>query len=84
MAQITLNIPDAVAGRVLDAFAALYGWDPNGSLTKSQFAKLQIIANIKSVVRDAEGSALTRSYIAQREAAVSANNQDVESNVVIS
>lgn len=33
MATITINIPDAVAPRVLDAIAVRYEWDVNSGLT---------------------------------------------------
>lgn len=51
MATITINIPDAVAPRVLDAIAVRYEWDVNSGLTKAQFAKDVIIALLKDTVR---------------------------------
>jgi len=60
MAQITINIPDAIATRVINGFAKRYNHsstlengDPNPE-TKAQFAKRKLIEFIKQAVRDAE------------------------------
>lgn len=52
MAQIIIDIPDASVQRVLDAFAATYGYDPiafpeHG--TRVQFAKRQVAKYIRMV-----------------------------------
>ncbi|HYE75113.1 MAG TPA: hypothetical protein VEF04_17360 [Blastocatellia bacterium] len=63
MAQITINIPDDQAQRVLDAFAVKYGWtptltSPTGTVqnpeTKAQHAKRRVVEFIRSVVFDNE------------------------------
>jgi hypothetical protein len=60
MATITINIPDAIAARVVNGFAQRYNYSPvleNGSAnpeTKSQFAKRKVIEFIKQAVREAE------------------------------
>ena len=59
MAQITINIPDAIAPRVLNGFATHYGYQPtiNGEpnpQTKAQFAKAKLIEIIKAAVRATE------------------------------
>ena len=48
MATISIIIPDEVVQRVLDAFAASYGWAPEKG-TKELFAKEQIAIYIKDV-----------------------------------
>lgn len=63
MAQIVINIPDTVVGRVLDAFAATYRYAatlPDGSpnpQTKAQFAKQRVLAYVKEVVVACESAA---------------------------
>lgn len=62
MAQITINIPDAVLPRVINAFAAMYGYQAtiNGQpnpVTKPQFAKQKVIEYVRRVVADTEGGA---------------------------
>lgn len=64
MAQIAITIPDAVLPRVLDAFAAR-GFDPAGGLTKAQYAKQQVIAHIRNVVRAYETEQAVRAAAAQ-------------------
>lgn len=60
MATIVINIPDAVAPRVVDAFAKRFDYQetlPDGSPnpeTKAQFAKRQVVRFVKNVVRQAE------------------------------
>lgn len=60
MAQITINIPDAIQERVLNGFAKHYNYSPtleNGDPnpeTKAQFAKRKLIEFIKLAVKDAE------------------------------
>lgn len=53
-AQITINIPEEVEQRVLDAFAIRFDFDPNDGLTKGQFAKQKIIEVIKNIVIETE------------------------------
>lgn len=60
MAQITINIPDAIAPRVLNAFARKFGYSPkldNGDdnpETKAQFAKRKLLETIKNAVLEIE------------------------------
>ena len=56
--KITLDIPDAVYPRVRDAFAAKYGFDPNGrrdfGLTADQFVAKMLLHHLGSVATDVE------------------------------
>lgn len=55
MATVQIDIPDAQAQRVLDAFANTYGWvDVATSGTKAAFAKQRIALWIKQVTLDYE------------------------------
>jgi len=60
MTQITINIPDAVAPRVINGFAKRYNYATtleDGSAnpeTKTQFAKRKILEFVKRAVREAE------------------------------
>lgn len=58
MAQLTFNIPDPVAQRVLDAFAAAHGYDAylvsNPGTTKTQFLRISIINYVLSSVNAGE------------------------------
>lgn len=63
MASVTINFADALAPRILDAFAAIYGWTAtietdegtiNNPETKGQFAKRMVQQYVRSVVRDYE------------------------------
>ena len=50
MAQIVIDIPDQYVQRVLDAFAAKYGWvDQTTSGTKGAFAKRKVAEYVKEV-----------------------------------
>lgn len=53
---ITITIPDAAAGRIVDAFAAEFNWNSGMGVTKAQFAKQQIIEFAKQVTRNYEGN----------------------------
>jgi len=60
MTQITINIPDAVAPRVISGFAKRYNYpltledgSPNPE-TKAQFAKRKVLEYIRQAVREAE------------------------------
>jgi hypothetical protein len=55
MATISINIPDAVLGRVVDAMAARYGWTSDSGLTKVQFAKRILTGLLKETVKMHEG-----------------------------
>lgn len=48
MAQITIDIPDNVAGRILDAFDGAYSGRPGGT-SKAAWAKSRVAAYIKDV-----------------------------------
>jgi hypothetical protein len=64
MASVTVNFADALAPRILDAFAVTYGWtatilDAQGQEvsnpeTRAQFTKRMIQRYVKNVVRDYE------------------------------
>jgi hypothetical protein len=62
MATISFDIPDSFLPRVTDAFASEYNYSatlPNGTanpVTKTQFAKAQIIEFVKQVTRNYEGN----------------------------
>jgi hypothetical protein len=56
MATISINIPDAMAPRALDAIAATKGWHEGLGITKAQFAKQWIAGLVKEVLIDYEGS----------------------------
>jgi hypothetical protein len=60
MAQIVLNIPDAVVGRVLDAVAATQGYVEGGSQTKAQFARAHVAGYVKEMVISYEASQAAR------------------------
>jgi hypothetical protein len=49
MATLSLNItvPDNKAQEILDAYAAQYGYDAAGGLTKAQFLKQGVIEHIR-------------------------------------
>lgn len=50
MAQITLTIPDEHIQRILDAFAAVHGYDPVNNGTKAQFARAKLRDFVKEIV----------------------------------
>lgn len=53
--KITIDIPDAQAIRVIDAYAVAHGWTADASQTKAQFAKQVLLDNIVGVVASQEG-----------------------------
>lgn len=79
MAQIVVTVPDAVLQRVLDAFAAAYGYQatidgsPNPE-TKAQFARRMVRQYVKNTVvaHEAEQAAITA-----RQTAADAANTDI-------
>lgn len=81
MAQIILNIPDAIAVRVLNAFCDNLGYngvnEDGAPESKQQFAKRMLIKFIKDNVRSREtlNAAATASLSAQ---------QDVDANINLS
>lgn len=77
MATLTINIPDPIAGRVLDALAARYEWSAESGLTKAQFAKAVIIKLLKDAVRSHEGNIATQQ-------ANEATNAAVDTEIVLS
>lgn len=56
MANITVTIPDDKIQRIIDAFAAEFGWTTESGLTKAQFTKQQVIEYIKQVTRNYEAN----------------------------
>lgn len=76
MASITITIPDAVVGRVLDAIAVRYSWSTETGLTKTQFAKRIIVNLLKETVK------MHESEIASKAAAQTAG-EAVESEIDI-
>lgn len=76
MAQITIDIPNGVLSRVLDAFTVRYNYNPLTDGTKAQFAKQTVINFIKRTVHDAEvGSAVST--------AVSNTEADINTNIIL-
>jgi hypothetical protein len=76
MATISLQIPDAVLPRVIDALCADGEWTSASPLTRAQFARQQIITYVRSVVRQHEARIA-------REAAAAEADAKAESEVVI-
>lgn len=86
MAQITLNIPNAVAQRVLDGFAGFYGYSstikPDASMAvevpnpekKIDFAKRKLIESIYKAVRSYESEQAAK---AASETAVQSVKTDI-------
>jgi hypothetical protein len=73
LATITINIPDAVVQRVLDAFADRYCWTAESGLTKAQFAKAVLVNLAKETVRMYEGRAAVDAAKAASDALVDAD-----------
>jgi hypothetical protein len=73
MATMTINLPDAHANRIIDAFAVQYGWSAGLGVTKAQFAKSKVIEFIKDTVKHAEQDTCINTYRASLEAV----NEDV-------
>lgn len=74
MATLTINIPDAVAPRVLEAIAVTYAYDPAVNGTKAQFARATIATIVKDLVRSYEAREAAKAAQATAETAV---NNDV-------
>lgn len=53
--QVSINIPDAVVSRVVEAMAVRYGWTTESGLTKTQFAKRVLTNLLKETVKMHEG-----------------------------
>jgi hypothetical protein len=51
MSQLTISIPDNQDQRVINAFIAIRGYNPESGLTPGQFIKHDIVNYIKGVVR---------------------------------
>jgi len=69
MATLTITIPDAVAPRVLDAFANNFNYDPVKDGTKAAFFKAKVVQLIRGVVV---------SYEAQVASSAAASKADEE------
>lgn len=67
--QLTINIPDEVASRVIDAVAANYGYDPASGLTKLQFCRRWMIQQLREATIGYEAN------IAASSAAISARQR---------
>lgn len=82
MANITIQIPDALLPRVINGLASFYGYQaeidgqPNPQ-TKGQFAKMQLIEHIKHCVKTVETDGAVN-------AARLAKQAEVESNITLS
>jgi hypothetical protein len=63
MPDIIISIPPAYTQRVLDAFAALHGWDASGAETKAAFAKRVLVTHIKQTVANYEAQSAGRTAI---------------------
>lgn len=70
MAQINFTIPDDKIGRILDAFAAVYAFQPGQGQTKAQFAKSKIREHIREIVVRAEAAEAQRVAVATVQAEV--------------
>jgi hypothetical protein len=74
MAQVTLTIPDAVDARVLDGFAASYGYtgeyppESGAAETKAGFLKRKLVEFILSGVSDHEANLAASQAAAQARA----------------
>lgn len=75
MAQITFNVPDAQATRVLNALASYYGWVEGNPLTKLEFVRGKLIELFVSLVKDAEVNN------ARNQATVDTINNFVDPNI---
>lgn len=75
MAQLIIDIPDAVAPRVAAAFIALYGGDPGATAAQQRaFVKQQLIQHIRATVRAHE---VAQATIAARDAAAAAAEAEI-------
>lgn len=74
MAQIIIDIPTAAVSRIQDAFATEYGWTSESGLTKTQFAKSQIIEYVKQVTRNYEANIAASTARQSKESEINAIN----------
>lgn len=65
MAQLTINVPDAIAVRVMDAIATKLNYNGNKleNETKAQFAKRMVIREVKGWVANIEADS---AYVTQK------------------
>jgi hypothetical protein len=70
MAQLTIDIPDAVAPRVLTAFCDAHGWQAGSGISRQQFMKRAVIDYIKQAVRSQESRQAAEVAARQAETAV--------------
>lgn len=54
MATLTIDIPDAVVNRCLNAVAATTGWTSTNGFTKAQWAKKVVATYLKNIVTQYE------------------------------
>lgn len=75
MANINLQIPDNKIGDIVDAFAALNGWNQSMGITKAAFAKQCVISYVKQTLKTYRGSQLAAN--AQSAAAAEVDGIDI-------
>lgn len=54
--KLTIDIPDGVAQRLIDAVASNQGWTEASGQSKAQFAKRYVIETLRANVRQHEGA----------------------------
>ena len=78
MATISFNIPDADMPRIVDAFASEYNYTDDVGMTRSQFARHQIIEHVRRTVLAAEAKeAEEAARAAVRAAKTDVNNINI-------
>ena len=70
MAQLTINIPDAVAARVANAFCDAHGWQASSGITRQQFMKRTVMEFILQAVRSQESRQAADAAAKQAEKSV--------------
>ncbi len=75
MATVSVNIPDGVLPRVLDAFTAAYSYDADKDGTKAAFAQKQVANFIMETVRSNEATKAANKAL--KDAATKANTEIV-------
>ena len=86
MSTLVECVPNFSEGRrleVVDAIAAMYGWTQESGVTKQAFAKQQVIAWMKDVVKRHESETITINATNQMQQDQRTNDADVDGNVNI-